>query len=83
MSVKAVIDTNVLVSAYWTSSADSPPVRVYRDLGRNVRALLYAGVLAESVGPDADQFRNSRPHCRQRRNVATLLPGSRSAGSQG
>lgn len=30
MNVKAVIDTNVLVSAYWTRSADSPPVRVCR-----------------------------------------------------
>lgn len=32
MSVKAVIDTNVLVAAYWTSNADSPPARVYRAL---------------------------------------------------
>ena len=32
MNVKAVIDTNVLVSAYWTRNADSPPARVYRAL---------------------------------------------------
>ena len=32
MNVKAVIDTNVLVSAYWTRNADSPPTRVYRAL---------------------------------------------------
>ena len=32
MSIKAVIDTNVLVSAYWTRNADSPPARVYRAL---------------------------------------------------
>ena len=32
MNVKAVIDTNVLVSAYWTGNADSPPARVYRAL---------------------------------------------------
>lgn len=28
MNVKVVIETNVLVSAYWTRSADSPPARV-------------------------------------------------------
>ena len=32
MNVKAVIDTNVLVSAYWTRNSDSPPARVYRAL---------------------------------------------------
>ena len=32
MNVRAVIDTNVLVSAYWTRNADSPPARVYRAL---------------------------------------------------
>lgn len=32
MNFKVVIDTNVLVSAYWTRNADSPPARVYRAL---------------------------------------------------
>ena len=30
MSLKAVIDTNVLVSAFWRGNEDSPPYRIYR-----------------------------------------------------
>lgn len=32
MSVRVVIDTNVLVSAYWTRDENSPTVRIYRAL---------------------------------------------------
>ena len=32
MSIKAVIDTNVLVSAFWNRDRASPTVRVYRAL---------------------------------------------------
>ena len=30
MSLKAVIDTNVFVSAFWRDNEDSPPYRIYR-----------------------------------------------------
>lgn len=30
MSIKAVIDTNVFVSAFWRDNEDSPPYRIYR-----------------------------------------------------
>ena len=32
MTPKAVIDTNVLVSAFWSGDKASPPVRIYRAL---------------------------------------------------
>lgn len=48
MSVKAVIDTNVLVSAYWTSNPDSPPARVYRAvLSGAITALVNDEVISE------------------------------------
>ena len=48
MSVKAVIDTNVLVSAYWTSNPDSPPARVYRAvLSGTITALVNDEVISE------------------------------------
>ena len=48
MSVKAVIDTNVLVSAYWTRNADSPPARVYRALFSGaVTALVNDEIISE------------------------------------
>ena len=30
MSIKAVIDTNIFVSAFWRDNEDSPPYRIYR-----------------------------------------------------
>lgn len=48
MSVRAVIDTNVLVSAHWTGDADSPTVRVYRALLSGViTALVNDEILSE------------------------------------
>lgn len=48
MSIRAVIDTNVLVSAYWTHASDSPPVRVYRALlSGDVTALVNSEILSE------------------------------------
>ena len=48
MSVKAVIDTNVLVSAYWTRNSDSPPARVYRALfSGTVTALVNDEIISE------------------------------------
>lgn len=48
MSVKAVIDTNVLVSAYWTSNPDSPHVRVYMAvLSGIITALVNDEVISE------------------------------------
>lgn len=48
MSAKAVIDTNVLVSAYWTSNPDSPPARVYRAvLSGTITALVNDEVISE------------------------------------
>ena len=32
MSIKAVIDTNVFVSAFWNRNIESPPRRIYRAL---------------------------------------------------
>ena len=32
MSIKAVIDTNVFVSAFWSRNIESPPRRIYRAL---------------------------------------------------
>ena len=32
MSIRAVIDTNVLVSAFWSGSRDTPPFRIYNAL---------------------------------------------------
>ena len=50
MSVKAVIDTNVLVSAYWTSTADSPPVRLFRAvLAGEIIALVNDEILSEYI----------------------------------
>lgn len=48
MNVKAVIDTNVLVSAYWTRNSDSPPARVYRALlSGTVTALVNDEIISE------------------------------------
>lgn len=48
MNVKAVIDTNVLVSAYLTRNADSPPARVYRALFSGmVTALVNDEIISE------------------------------------
>lgn len=48
MSVRAVIDTNVLVSAYWTGNPDSPPARVYRAvLSGTITALVNDEVISE------------------------------------
>ena len=48
MTVKAVIDTNVLVSAYWTRNSDSPPARVYRALfSGTVTALVNDEIISE------------------------------------
>lgn len=48
MSTRAVIDTNVLVSAYWTRDAESPTVRVYRALlSGEVTALVNGEILSE------------------------------------
>ena len=49
MNVKAVIDTNVLVSAYWTRNSDSPPARVYR--------ALFSGTSAPTGGDAPRRFR--------------------------
>ena len=49
MNVKAVIDTNVLVSAYWTRNSDSPPERVYRALlSGTVTALVNDEIISET-----------------------------------
>ena len=49
MNVKAVIDTNVLVSAYWTRNSDSPPARVYRALlSGTVTALVNDEIISET-----------------------------------
>ena len=48
MNVKAVIDTNVLVSAYWTRNTDSPPARVYRALlSGTITALVNDEIISE------------------------------------
>ena len=48
MNVKAVIDTNVLVSAYWTRNSDSSPARVYRALfSGTVTALVNDEIISE------------------------------------
>ena len=40
--IKAVIDTNVLVSAFWTKNAHSPTVRIASAILRNVFTPLYS-----------------------------------------
>lgn len=48
MGIKAVIDTNVIVSAYWTGNDASPTVRVYRALlSGTITALVNDEILAE------------------------------------
>ena len=53
MNVKAVIDTNVLVSAYWTRNSDSPPARVYRALfsGTSAPTGGIEGLWGKDIGP--------------------------------
>ena len=41
MSIKAVIDTNVLVSAFWRDNEDSPPYRIYRAMMAHLFLPLY------------------------------------------
>jgi putative PIN family toxin of toxin-antitoxin system len=48
MNIKAVIDTNVLVSAYLTRNSDSPPARVYRAMfSGTVTALVNDEIISE------------------------------------
>lgn len=48
MSIKAVIDTNVLVSAFWTSREDAPPARILRALlVGTVSAVINEEILSE------------------------------------
>ena len=48
MSIKAVIDTNVIVSAYWTKNPMSPTARIYRAiLSGEITILVNSDILCE------------------------------------
>ena len=48
MSIKAVIDTNVLVSAFWSGDRETPPFRIYRAIMARRFIPLYNGeIIAE------------------------------------
>ena len=40
--IKAVIDTNVLVSAFWTKNSQSPTVRIADAITKNLFVPLYS-----------------------------------------
>lgn len=46
--ITAVIDTNVLVSAFWSFGKDTPPMRILRAMVNGVFTMLVSkGILAE------------------------------------
>ena len=50
MRLKAVIDTNVLVSAFWTGNRESPPFRIYHAIMTRCLTPIYSdGVIAEYI----------------------------------
>jgi len=50
MSVKAVIDTNVLVSAFWSGGRETPPFRIYQAImARRFIPLYSEEIIAEYV----------------------------------
>ena len=50
MSIKAVIDTNVLVSAFWSGGRETPPFRVYQEiLARRFIPLYSEEIIAEYI----------------------------------
>ena len=50
MSIKAVIDTNVLVSAFWSGDRETPPFRIYRAImARRFIPLYSEEIIAEYI----------------------------------
>ena len=57
MSIKAVIDTNVLVSAFWSGDRETPPFRIYRAIMARRFIPLYS---EEIIAEYADVLHRSR-----------------------
>ena len=55
MNIKAVIDTNVFVSAFWSKNIEAPPIRIYRALMERRFTPLYSEEIVPAA-PDDEIF---------------------------